>query len=506
MFRFAVGSALLCATAACVADLGSPTASPLTDTSPTDTTSPATDEAPLIGVEGAGDFADRACQIVLHDAGRVQQGNGYATVEGSSSWLFDARVDVNKNALAEGFTPMLLVRSGSDAGWRAIEAEASTSISTNSDRFLFMIDEGNLPSAGMSATGLSRAKVSLIPFLTRGDARLFDHNRLADAFAVYELTLGNDFAVGVDPAVCAPPAGPTLTFNADWSIDESGAVVAGRTVTVDYDLARLPNCRAGYAGRPAFNIQAHALFLPMNVHQEASVLDGTRSTSSMWFSRPVAFDVPVGATSMQMWFHNTDRAGCNRYDSNFGDNYSFDVVDVVEDDGANAAAPDWMGNVTATISRGASGRCDGAVAFGNTLAFGTWARQRAAVTDLCFEVYEPGVTDFDNADVWQQLDAQVDVRFTGADDVSTSYVAFVRRVGNNAQYAIDLRAFDPFIWGRCSDGLPLSTVDENGVAMVQATAELSVRVNGAALENDGGDVFRVVYSDYADAPRVSCEP
>lgn len=164
-----------------------------------------------------------------------------------------------------------------------------------------------------------------------------------------------------------------------------------------------------------------------------------------------------------------------------------------------------MGNVVATLSRAASRRCEGAVAFGQTVSFGTWARQRAAVTDLCFEVWEPGVTDHDNAALWQQLDARVEVRFAGADVASTSYVAFVERVGHNARYAIDLRAFDPFIWGRCLDGVPLTTVEENGAAMVQATAELRVTVNGAPLRSDGGDVFRVVYSDSADAPRVRCE-
>jgi hypothetical protein len=487
-----VAALLLLSSAACVVDLA--------DDAPSSSPASPTDEAPLIGVDGAGDFADRACQVVLHDAGRVPQGTGFATVPGTSSWLFDARVDVSRAALDEGFAPMLLVRAGSDPGWRAIEAEASTSVTGDRDRVLFMIDAGNLPGPGMSGTGLGRAKVSLIPFLARGDARLFDHNRLADAFAVYELTLDNTFAVAVDDAVCAPPAGPTIHFGADWSITQSGPVVAGSTVTVDYDLARLPECRAGYAGRAAFNVQAHVLFTPMNVRQEASVLDGSRSTSSHWESRPAVFDVPEGATGMQVWFHNSDRAGCSRYDSNFGNNHAFDVA--ATDD---ASAPDWMGNVVATLSRAASRRCEGAVAFGNTLSFGTWARQRAAITDLCFEVWEPGVTDHDNANLWQQLDARVEVRFAGADDATTSFVSLADRVGSNARYAIDLRAFDPFIWGRCLDGVPLTTVEENGAAMVQATAELRVTVNGAPLRNDGGDVFRVVYSDYRDAPRVSCE-
>lgn len=480
---------------ACVADLDQNDAATATPTAAS------ASEAPLIGVEGAGDFADRACQIVLHDAGRVAQGIGFATVPNSSSWLFDARVDVASAALAEGFSPMLLVRSGSDPGWRAVAPEASTSMPNATDRFLFMIDSGNLPGPGMSGTGLSRAKVSVIPFLTRGDARLFDHNRIVDAFAVYELTLGNTFAIAADDAVCAPPAGPTLHFGADWSVTQTAPVEGGKSVTVDYDLARLPECRTGYAGRAAWNIQAFALFTPMNVRQDATVLDTSASTSSTWVGKAATFQVPEGATGMQLWFQNTDRGGCNRYDSNFNQNYSFDVVD----DLSGSPAPTWMGNVTAVISRGGSHRCDGATGFGSTLAFGTWARQRAAITDLCFEVYEPGMTDHDNPDLWRQLDVQVEARYSGASQATTMYLPFVDRVGNNARYAVDLRAFDPFIWGRCLNGIPTTTVEENGQPMLQATAELILTVNGHPLRPEGGDAFRVVYSDYSNAPRVSCE-
>jgi hypothetical protein len=341
----------------------------------------------------------------------------------------------------------------------------------------------------------------MIPLLTRGDARLFDHNRIVDALAVYELTVANTFAVAADDAVCAPPAGPTLRFGADWSVTQTGPVEAGKSVTVDYEFARLPECRTGYAGRAAWNIQAFALFTPMHVQQEATVLDTSASTSSTWVGRPATFQVPAGATGMQLWFHNTDRGGCNRYDSNFNRNYRFDVVSNV---GA-APAPAWMGNVTAVLARGASRRCEGATAFGSTVAFGTWARQRAAITDLCFEVYQPGLTDRDNPDLWRQLDVKVEARYRGASQGTTMYLPIIDRVGNNARYAVDLRAFDPFIWGRCLNGVPTTTVDENGQAMLQATAELVLTVNGHPLRPQGGDAFRVVYSDASSAPRVSCE-
>ena len=295
-----------------------------------------------------------------------------------------------------------------------------------------------------------------------------------------------------------PPALATTTSTMPVALDEQLQLLR----IVDYDLSRLPACRAFYGDRPAWNIQAHALFLPMNVRQSAGVHNNDASTSSTRVKKPAVFRVPAGATSVALWFHNNDRQGCSRYDSNFGENYTFTVSDRDVDD---ARAPDWMGNVTATLSRGGSRRCDGALAFGSSLAFGTWARQRAALTDLCFEVYEPGVTNVENPKLWRELDAQVEVRF-GSAPPQTMHVPFVDRVGNNARYAVDLRAFDPFMWGRCTEGLVTETVVENGNAMVQATASVVVRVNGRALRPDGGAAYRVVYSDYANAPRVSCAP
>src|SRR5690349_16765158 len=52
----------------------------------------------------------------------------------------------------------------------------------------------------------------------------------------------------------AAEGAPTLTFNADWSIAQSGPVVGGGTAVLHYDPARLPACRATYHGFPAWGI------------------------------------------------------------------------------------------------------------------------------------------------------------------------------------------------------------------------------------------------------------
>lgn len=449
-------------------------------------------EAPLIGVSGAGDFADRSCQIVLRDFGRVSQQGGFA--QNGSRWIFEGRVDVQKTALAEGAVPMVLVKSGSDAGWRAWPAIASTGINGDFDRFLFHVDSGDLPGPGISATGLSRSTVQVIPFLAKGDSRLFDHNRIVDAFAAYVMNQASNFAVSEDTGVCNETPGPTLNFANDFTESQSGPVVGGRSVVVNYDPARLPNCRQTYNGAPTYAVTAYATFLPMNVRQNASVLAADGTTAA-----PATFFAPDGATELVLYFRNTDRAGCSEYDSDFGRDYHYAVAD---------QGPEWMGNVTASLSRGGSRRCDGATGFGSQLSYGSWARQRAAITDLCFEVYEPSLTDDDGTwsrgDLWQKLDVKVHHRFDPAQPFVTDYVSVAGRVGNNAQYAVDLRAFDPFMWGRCTTGIPLSTTNEVDGAHLQATLEVYFTVNGEDLRPDGRDAFHIVYDDSATSPHVTC--
>lgn len=454
----------------------------------------ATEKGPLIGVSGAGDFADRSCQIVLRDFGRVVTNSGASFAQSGSRWVFEGRVDVKKTALAEGYTPMILWKAGSDPGWRALAPVASDGIDADNDRFLFHVDDGDLPGPGISATGLARSTIQLVPFLTRDQTRLFDHNRVVDAFASYVMNQASGFAVVEDNNVCAEAAGPTLTFAADFTQSQTGPVIAGRSVVVDYDIRRNSPCRQTYNGLQTWSVMAHATFLPMNVRQSASVVNhGSDPSSSM----PATFFAPEGATELVLYFQNNDRAGCAAYDSNFGANYHFAVAD---------QGPEWMGNVSALLARGADHRCEGAVAFGSKVSFGSWARQRAAMTDLCFEVYEPGVTDFDNAALWQQLDVQVHHRFDPSKPFETDYVSFVDRVGNNARYAVDLRPFDPFSWGKCWSDAPLtSTTEPDGSAHVQATLELYFTVNGEELRPDGGGVFRAVYDEVANAAHVSCE-
>jgi hypothetical protein len=446
--------------------------------------------APLIGA-GSGDSADRSCQVVLRDFGRVDGGTGPLTLR--DRYVFEGRVDVARAAVAEGAALRLLV--GVDDTWHELAPVASTAVDARFDRVLFHVDDDVLPGVlpGPGRDGVLR----VIPFVSLGPARVFDHNTLVDSDAAFVVDADHAYAVAAPPETCAGPEGPTLTFAADWTETQSGPVVAGRGVVIDYDIARNSPCRQTYNGLPTWSVVAVATFLPMNVVQQVSVVDLTTQPASSTLARLFA---PEGATGLVVYFRNSDRAGCTAYDSDFGRNYHFALVPA-----PTVRGPAWVGDDVATISRAASARCEGAVSFGSRIMFGSWARQRATITDLCFSAWEPGVTDVDNPELWRQLDVQVHHRFDPSQPFSTDYVGVVDRVGHNARYALDLRRFDPFQWGRCAGAVPVTRVAAPGGDVEQATLELYFTVNDVELRPAGGGVYRVVYEDAASSPRTQCD-
>ncbi|MFP2926194.1 DUF6209 family protein [Pyxidicoccus sp. 3LG] len=109
---------------------------------------------------------------------------------------------------------------------------------------------------------------------------------------------------------------PTLSFNSNWDEVVSGSLSAGQEFIVNYDVARLPECRATYNG-PAWAIVALYRFDNGPI-QETVVTGNGRSVAT-----PIT--APAGARNLEMWFRNTDRSSCVRYDNNYGSNYHFIV-------------------------------------------------------------------------------------------------------------------------------------------------------------------------------------
>ncbi|MBX3191595.1 MAG: hypothetical protein KF819_31675 [Labilithrix sp.] len=283
----------------------------------------------------------------------------------------------------------------------------------------------------------------------------------------------------------------TITFDAAWNERVRGELRKGKKVRVVYDAGRLTTCRGDLNGGPGWTITG---FWRIGGGPIRTFEAGGRSSTG---GADQAFVLDAKG-DLEMWFQNTNRWGCSAYDSNLSANYRFAV-------GASASDPGWIGNARYAIDRmTCDGVCESSLRpVTGDIAYDTWARQRAAVRVLTFEVWKDGVTSWDNPELWRQLDVQVHSRVGSAGAFSTRYVDFEKRVGNNARYAIDLRALDPipgmFTIQSPADcpAWPLTVAAGSNDALVEAVVELYVTVNGVELRPAGpGSVYRVRYANY----------
>lgn len=333
---------------------------------------------------------------------------------------------------------------------------------------------------------------------------------MSDASALTKLalvvlgTLGTSLVVG-----CAAPASEeasaemtesaldeaaTLRFDGAWNETVTGSLQRGKKVRVVYDADRLTQCRGELnGGGPAWSITGYWQINGGPVHSfNAGGLSPTGAPAE-----PFTLDA---TGDLQLWFQNVNRWGCNAYDSNLGANYHFTVGGAVSD-------PGWVGNVRYAIDRmTCDGICESSLKpINGDVIYDTWARQRAAIRAVTFEVWKEGVTDFDNGDLWRQLDVQVHSRVGSSGAFATTYVPLDKRVGNNARYAVDLRALDPipgmFTIQNASDcpAFDLTVAPGTNGANVQATVEMYMTVNGVEVRPAGpSSVFRVRYMNYTD--------
>jgi len=280
----------------------------------------------------------------------------------------------------------------------------------------------------------------------------------------------------------------TVTFSADWAESIDGILVEGGLLHVEFDEARLDECRGSQGGTPQYAITAHVRS------------DGGAVQDVVVAGLNAADDPTVDldeAGDIEIWFEATNRWGCQAWDSNLGDNYTFHVVD-------DPTKPDWIGNAAVVTSRQTcnGGPCDSArrdLADGFT--FDSWTRERAAIASLYFDVWEPGVTDFDNDDLWRQLDAQIHLRWAGQEAFETRYADVTGRIGNDARYGVSLKAMDPFGYPvpqgeGCPAGTLAPTVDGQSV---RATADFYFTVNGKELHPAGGGTYRGTFDGPANA-------
>ena len=174
---------------------------------------------------------------------------------------------------------------------------------------------------------------------------------------------------------------------------------------------------------------------------------------------------------------------------------------------ADGATTLWAGLVSQTFERYTQDPCDnGANGVDDApVVYDEWVRERAAVRNICFEVWSPGVTDTDNPDYWKLLDVQVHFRF-GDGAWQTAYVPSIDRRGHNRRYAWSLDpALDPMLNAASlvAVGAPLTIVSESdGWAEVQKDLVFYFTVNDEKLLTTSGRAFTLRYEGEAREPSL----
>lgn len=403
----------------------------------------------------ATDVADRSCSVVLRSLGRVAKGPGFETkcVSGSCSVVFTGVMDVSAAALAKGAKPSVMWKGADSTTWTTVAAKKSTGAPAGFTRYTVRLEKKTY-SDGLSATGLSRVRLEVAPFVTLADgSRWFDKQRGQGDFDNYVLSQATGFQVADDASVCAQmPVAASLDFSAAGTNSQRGALVAGGKGVIRFPLERLTTCRGTHNGHPAWNIEAFVRFLPSGDVVTGTVrgfetMGGTPSNASA-VAVPFSFDVPKSAREAQVWLKNSTGAGstCEAYDSNFGENFRFEVEAVPF---ANVA---WVGRPGASTSR-ACVRSEGAP---TQLTFDSYLNERACVWFEA-DVYVPGLTDqtgkahavLAEAELWRDGVA-----------LPSKPLSFVTRVGNDFRYRFDLPKSELFYgpkWTRFEVRLRFST-------------------------------------------------
>lgn len=181
---------------------------------------------------------------------------------------------------------------------------------------------------------------------------------------------------------------------------------------------------------------------------------------------------------------------------------------LLRDDGkADDGMTIWAGLTSQAFTRYAPDPCnDGRTELVDVVHYDDYVRQRATIRNVCFEVWSPGITDWDNPDFWKQLDVQVHYRFgTGA--YQTAYVDSNGRRGNNRRYAWSVDwSKDPLgnSTSLASIPAPLTIISETETsAFVQVDLDFYFTVNGRKLTTAANRDFTVEFTGYTYKPTLA---
>ena len=389
--------------------------------------------APLLDAADGLDGADRSCLVVLRSIGRVPNGRGGYETEcwpGEGCWaVWHGTLELSDEALDQGGRPVVLYQSGSDPRWWQVEA-APTDSTSGRNLFEFDLTEHTIED-GTSFTSLMHARIQVIPAVLFPDGRrLFDHNRNPGDFDNYVLTYENGWSIDDEPGVCGSvEQRSVLTFSADWTETQHGALVAGGTLVVEYDLARLPQCfGVTVDGVPSWRTIGHAMFQPGGQEVTGQVSEVTEGVDGglIVVPRDWELEVPDGAEWVELWFE-TGGEGCDTaWDSDFGANFGFPVQHR-RPDGTVA----WVGDARVMATRGMCDT-DRTAPLSETFVVDSWIMTRAECLWLDVNVRIPGVTD--RAELRPEwIEARVTSTRDGGEP-SRHWLHFVRREGDAYRY------------------------------------------------------------------------
>lgn len=233
-----------------------------------------------------------------------------------------------------------------------------------------------------------------------------------------------------------PTAVATATFAGDWTEAADRPIVQGGLLRIDYAPSRLRACRATYNGGRTWNILAGWVFQPGGETGTVALYDGDYYAGEAAIRQPQV-PVPAGATSVALWFSNSDRAGCVAWDSDYGANYTFPVVPA---EGGGAPPVGWAGDWDFVVFHR-----DPGTHYGDRDPAWYWDSMAGAETAAWIEVqvWIPGLTDraYGSADALRAAAATVRAEAVtdafegeGPEGWGTVALDFARRQGNNFVY------------------------------------------------------------------------
>ncbi len=120
-----------------------------------------------------------------------------------------------------------------------------------------------------------------------------------------------------------PVVGSRLTFGNDWNVTQSGPLIAGQPIEIQYAAERLHAVARGPADadeRKCWTITGY--FSVDGVPAKTFAAASQSITGAVLIAPEVG---KLGPGSLELWFEVNDIYGENHYDSDYGRNYHFKI-------------------------------------------------------------------------------------------------------------------------------------------------------------------------------------